>query len=433
MTYYYKVAAVNSAGVSGLSNEASAAGVAQTGPVAIYQIDSGSASGFAPFLADEFFNTGTTTAVGTTISTAGVSNAAPMQVYQTNRYGTFSYSIPALTPGASYTVRLHFAETYWTAAGERQFNVAINGVAALSNFDIIATAGGPNIAVVESFAATANSSGAIGIAFTPGSADQPQVNGIEILGSSVPVPAAPVGLTATAGNNQVSLFWSAGNGPSGAYSVWRSNTSGGEGGTPLGSGITGTQFIDTTVTNLATYYYEVTATNSAGTSSYSNEANATPGAPVTGTVVYQVNAGGGAAAPFAADEFFAGGGEAATGNAINTSAVVSPAPAAVYQSERSGGSFTYTFPNLTPGGSYLVRLHFAEFYWTTAGQRVFNVAINTTTVLQNFDIIAVAGAANTALVEQFIATADANGDVTVTYTVGSADQPKASAIEIYQQ
>ena len=52
-----------------------------------------------------------------------------------------------------YTVRLHFAEIYWTAAGQRRFNVAINGTQVLTNFDIFATAGA-NKALVRDFSAT---------------------------------------------------------------------------------------------------------------------------------------------------------------------------------------------------------------------------------------------------------------------------------------
>ncbi|WP_423201776.1 malectin domain-containing carbohydrate-binding protein [Edaphobacter modestus] len=62
---------------------------------------------------------------------------------------------------------------------------------------------------------------------------------------------------------------------------------------------------------------------------------------------------------------------------------------------------TYTLPNLAVGTSYTLRLHFNEFYWKLAGQRVFNVTVNGTVVLPNFDIIAAAGAPETAIVEQF--------------------------------
>jgi hypothetical protein len=435
VTYFYKVAAMNTAGVSGLSNEVSAAPAAQTSNGSpIYQIDSGSSVSVAPFTADEFVSGGTPSATNANIATAGVANAAPMQVYQTNRFGNFTYTIPALTAGNSYTVRLHFAENFWTAAGKRKFNVAINGTPVLSNFDIFATAGGQNIAVVEPFNVVANSSGQIVIAFTSGSADNPQVNGIEVLtnGGSMPPPAAPAGLTTTPGNKQVSLSWTPGTGPTGTYSVFRGTAAGGEGSTAIASGIAGTHYIDAAVTNLTTYFYTVTANNSVGASAPSNEASAVPGAPVVGTPVYQISAGNTVGvAPFAPDQFFTGGNSSGTGNSIDTTAVVSPAPAAIYQHERSGGTFSYTFPNLTPGANYTVRLHFAEFFFKSAGQRVFNVAINSIPVLQNFDIVATAGAANKALVEQFVATADSNGKITVTYSPGPADQPKASAIEIY--
>jgi hypothetical protein len=143
----------------------------------------------SPFIADADFAGGATSATGNAITTTGVTNPAPQAVYQTNRYGTFSYTIPGLTAGKSYTVRLHFAETYWTAAGKRTFNVSINGTQVLTNFDIFATAGGEYIAVVEQFSATASTGGTIGIQFTS-AVDNAQVNGIEVLGgtSTTPTP-----------------------------------------------------------------------------------------------------------------------------------------------------------------------------------------------------------------------------------------------------
>jgi hypothetical protein len=114
-----------------------------------------------------------------TIVVAGVTNAAPMAVYQSERAGTFTYTIPGMVAGSQHTVLLHFAETYFSAAGGRVFNVAINGTTVLSNFDIYATAG-KNKALVEQFTATANSSGQIVIAYTNGTKDQPKSSGIEI-------------------------------------------------------------------------------------------------------------------------------------------------------------------------------------------------------------------------------------------------------------
>ena len=95
-------------------------------------------------------------------------------------------------------------------------------------------------------------------------------------GGGVTVPLAPSGLTATAGNAQVSLTWNASSGAT-SYYVKRSTTSGGpytQIGTP-----TATNYTDTGLTNRTTYYYVVSAVNSAGESANSVEVSATPNAP----------------------------------------------------------------------------------------------------------------------------------------------------------
>jgi endo-1,4-beta-xylanase len=143
---------------------------------------------------------------------------------------------------------------------------------------------------------------------------------------------------------------------------------------------------------------------------------------------YAVNAGGSATGSFAADELFSGGSTNSTTNTITTTGVTNPAPQAVYQTERYG-NFTYTFPNLSPGGTYMVRLHEAEFFWSSTGQRVFNVSINGQQVLTNFDIIAAAGGADKAIVEQFTTTATSGGQIVIQFTTVT-DNAKVSGIEI---
>ena len=91
----------------------------------------------------------------------------------------------------------------------------------------------------------------------------------------VPAPAAPTGLTATAGNAQVSLSWTASSGAT-SYNVYRGTSSGGEGATAIATGITATAYTDSSVTNGTAYYYKVAAVNAGGTSPQSNEASATP-------------------------------------------------------------------------------------------------------------------------------------------------------------
>jgi endo-1,4-beta-xylanase len=141
-----------------------------------------------------------------------------------------------------------------------------------------------------------------------------------------------------------------------------------------------------------------------------------------------VNAGGSATGSFAADEFYSGGSTYSTTSTIDTSAVSNPAPQAVYQTERYG-NFTYTFPNLTAGTQYAVLLLESENYWTSSGQRSFNVSINQQQVLTNFDIYAAAGAADKAIVEQFTTTADSTGAIAIQFTTVK-DNAKVDGIEI---
>jgi Malectin domain len=142
-----------------------------------------------------------------------------------------------------------------------------------------------------------------------------------------------------------------------------------------------------------------------------------------------INAGGPAFPPFSADTDYSGGSSSTTSKSVSTSGVINSAPGIVYQSIRVGSSFKYVIPGLTPGSAYTVRLHFAEIYWASAGKRVFNVALNNTPVLSNFDILATAGSANQAVVEQFITKADSSGAITIQFT-SVIDQAQVNGIEI---
>ena len=561
-TYFYQVAAVNAAGATAHSVEVSAK---TSSPV--LQIDAGGGA-VASFIADAGFNTGNEFSSSAAIDLTGVNAPAPQGVYQSVRWApSFYYSLLNLTPGAAYVVRLHFAELSFTGPGQRVFNVAINGTNVLSNFDVFATAGAQNKAVVKEFPIVGSSNGSLSIAFSQGPADNPEIAGIEIYsasastgtpgGGGTTVPPAPTGLTATASSGQVALAWSSSTGAT-SYSVYRSTSSGGEGMAPIAAGVTTTSFTDAGLANGTTYFYEVAAVNSAGVSAQSAEVSAKPvgatapglpdlvvssltwspanpqpgdhvvftvvvtnqGAAATpaGTVlgvgfdfdgslaatvwedtdttslapgssvtltatngtaganywiaaagshtvtawvddvnriaesnesnnkltqtvtvsaassltpVVQIDAGSaGAVAPFAADTGFNSGNEFSSSAAINLSAAANAAPGAVYQSCRWAPSFSYTIPGLTVGARYTVRLHFAELTWTAPGQRVFNVAINGTSVLSGFDIFAAAGAQNKAVVEQFTAVANTAGQIVISFAQAGADNPEINGIEV---
>jgi hypothetical protein len=134
------------------------------------------------FLADQYFSGGTTYTNTATINMSAITtNPPPAAIFNTERYGAMTYTIPNLTAGRTYTVTLYFAETYLTASGQRLFNVNINGATVLSSFDIFASAGGANRAIARTFNTTANGSGQVVIQFISGT-QNPKINGITVAG-----------------------------------------------------------------------------------------------------------------------------------------------------------------------------------------------------------------------------------------------------------
>jgi beta-glucanase (GH16 family) len=263
-SYYYVVSATNSVGESTDSSEKSAA-------LSAFSLAVNSGGGAATqFAADANFSGGTqATPTTTLIDTSAVVDPAPQEVYQTERYGNFTYTFTGLGAGLTYKVRLHFAETYWTAVGQRRFNAFINGTQVLTNFDIIAVCGAANKASIQEFTAAANGGGQMVIQYTTVT-DNAKSSGIEII---LPPPNAPAGL-ANAGDSHVDLSWS----PlvaSTSYNVKRATASGGPY-SPLASGLTVDTYTDAGVTNGTTYHYVVTATVAGCESINSPQITATP-------------------------------------------------------------------------------------------------------------------------------------------------------------
>jgi hypothetical protein len=264
-----------------------------------------------------------------------VSYPAPEEVYRSERYGDFAYTVPGLDAGATYIVRLHFDEIWWDEPGLRVFDVLIDGEPVLAGFDILAEAGAMYQALVKEFVATAGDGGEIRIEFRS-VVENAKVNGIEII-------------------------------------------------------------------------------------------------PFRYRNAVSINCAGGKAWPFIADKYYSGGrrgGVEAHGvpRDFDVSGVEDKAPSRVYDMERFG-DFSYTIPELKPGGSYLVRLHFSEYYWEHAGKRLFHVAINDSPVLTDFDIFAEAGAMYKAVVKKFPAVADDDGRIHIDF-IGSVDNAQVNAIEV---
>jgi len=95
-------------------------------------------------------------------------------------------------------------------------------------------------------------------------------------------PAAPTGLTTSAGNEMVLLFWNDNTEDDvNGYDVYRSTTSGSEYSRQNVSLLSNPEYTDNSVINGVTYYYVVTAVDtSSNESEYSNQASATPALPI---------------------------------------------------------------------------------------------------------------------------------------------------------
>jgi hypothetical protein len=94
---------------------------------------------------------------------------------------------------------------------------------------------------------------------------------LNVYDTPITAPAAPVNVTATGANSQVGLTWTAVPNAT-SYTVKRATTAGGPY-TTIVTGVSGTSFIDTGLSNGLTYYYRVSAANNSGTSADSASAS----------------------------------------------------------------------------------------------------------------------------------------------------------------
>jgi chitodextrinase len=145
-------------------------------------------------------------------------------------------------------------------------------------------------------------------------------------------------------------------------------------------------------------------------------------------VLVALNSGGTATGSFSADNSYSGGTAWCTSENIDVTGIVNPAPADVYKCER-WGSFVYNFSGFVANVNHKVRLHFAEIYHNASGKRVFNVKINNSVILSNFDIFAQTGKKNKAIVKEFDVTPGVDGKITIEFLT-VVDAAKISGIEI---
>jgi predicted heme/steroid binding protein len=224
-------------------------------------INSGGAShqyGSQQWSADKNFSGGSM--YSGSVEIAGTEND---NIYLTERYGkNFSYSIPVAA--GTYTVNLHFAEIFWSAAGQRVFNVNIeNGKAVTNSLDIFALAG-KNKAYIKSYAVQVTD-GMLNINFTTVT-DNAKVSAIEV------IPGNTCGIVSGLSTSQVStssavISWTAAASASRYQVEYRKQ--GTEAWTVISTGLTANSYSLTGLAAGTNYEWRVKAFCTDGFGSYS--------------------------------------------------------------------------------------------------------------------------------------------------------------------
>jgi hypothetical protein len=220
-----------------------------------------------------------------------------------------------LTPANSSTGNVRFSITNSGSSNEQQINssvaiaagtwthIAVTLSGSLGTLYVNGTAAGTNSAMMLNPSMLGNTTNNY-IGKSQFSGD-PYLNGLvdefhiysqaltaSQVSSLISGPAGPTGLTATPGNDQVTLAWNMASGAT-SYNVERATVSGGPY-TMVSWYNTAANFTDTGLTNGAPYYYVVVSANSPAVGGTSSEVTATPSgspsAPPTGLTAAPGNA-----------------------------------------------------------------------------------------------------------------------------------------------
>ena len=293
-TYYYKVAAVDSSGTSGLSSEVSATPESAEGPFG------GTPAAVPGTVQAENYDTGgqgvaysvsSINGNGTAYRSDGVDlettsdTGGGYDLGWTTSGQWFNYTVNVGTAGA-YTVTFRLAAD--AAVGSSGGSLHLQNSSGTNLTGEVNVPGTGGWQTWENVTATVTLPAGVQTLTLEEDAGGWNLNYMTFAASGGSAPPAPTGLSATSGSGDVALGWTGSTGAA-SYNVYRGTSSGGESSTAIASGLTGTSYTDTAVTGGTAYYYKVAAVDSAGTSGLSNEASATPTTALPDLIVTSIS------------------------------------------------------------------------------------------------------------------------------------------------
>lgn len=380
------------------------------------------------WLTDQFAKGGKT--YSNAVAIAGTEND---KIYQTERYGAYSYEIPLAN--GTYSINLHFAEIYFGVkkaggVGSRVFNVNVeNGQGTLQNYDIIESAGAAAKAIIESINEVKVTDGFLTIKLSAVK-DNPKISAIEIISLEENTNGAPI--VTNPGNQKLT------EGESFYLAIEANDPDKGDVITYAATGLPSSLSLDPAtgiikgeLETVGSYKINITATDPEGMKGTAEFSITVEKAPVVSESLFYINAGGGTVAyngvTWQGDQFARGG-----TTYSNATAIAGTDNDKIYQTERYG-DYTYEIP--LPQGNYDVKLHFAEVFFGVkraggVGSRVFNVDIEGGQgSLTNYDIFKSAGGSAKAVVENVSNVNVSDGFLSIVLS-SIKENAKISAIEI---
>jgi len=319
------------------------------------------------WVADRYFTGGRT--YGTTKS---INNTTNDILYQSERFGNFSYNIPVPESGL-YTVDMHFAEIYMTTPGTRVFNIDVeNDQRKYSNIDLFKDYGGALAASTIKAGNIQVNDGFMSLTLS-GVVNHAKISGISLYKQYFKTNQTPF-ITKP---SDVNLY----NGQSWAYQIVASDPD--SNAVLLYSAI---NLPDGLVIDSKTGVISGIVTGNAGSYTVNLTINDEFNVTATTTLsivispaealreIIRINAGGPTLTfgneTWKSDQNFSGG-----KIYVSTLPISNTTNDALYRSERYG-NMTYSIP-VPEAGLYTVEFHASETYFNAAGKRIFSIDVET--------------------------------------------------------